>query len=391
MRRVLWLIPMMLVSFGLSMLLVNPAPASAIGEVTPTPEPAPETEEAPTIPDDVDIDALVDEALLDVQSGNFSGAVEKMDIVLAVEDVMQAYLIRGVARTQLGQTNEAIDDFSQAIELEPWQFDLYIFRGDAYFNNGDLSNALLDYDQAIDINLFSVEAYQRRANVNYNLGDTTAGDVDDLIARAIIASSENDTSTTFAFLDEAIATGEGMQSIGTAYYIRAITNMNNGDTSAAFADYGDALEADPDLHNIYLARGILYREQDNIKAAGVDFYNRITLHGQETVNESMAIGETLEIQMAYRRVVEISFEGEAGQVITISADDFSGTVVDPLISLLNPDGEPIAGDDDFGGVLNSLIDDFELPVDGTYTLLVSHAEGGYNFGFNGIIEVEISE
>ena len=35
--------------------------------------------------------------------------------------------------------------------------------------------------------------------------------------------------------------------------------------------------------------------------------------------------------------------------------------------------------------------DFELPEDGTYTLMVSHAEGGYSFGFNGLIEVEIDD
>ena len=52
--------------------------------------------------------------------------------------------------------------------------------------------------------------------------------------------------------------------------------------------------------------------------------------------------------------------------------------VDPLIALLDPDGTPIAGDDDMGGVLDSLVENFELPADGTYTLVVSHANGGYD-------------
>jgi pre-peptidase len=93
--------------------------------------------------------------------------------------------------------------------------------------------------------------------------------------------------------------------------------------------------------------------------------------------------------MAYRRVYAISFEGEAGQEINITARDFGGAFTDPLIALLGPDGEPIAGDDDFGGGLDSEIDNFELPEDGTYTLLVSHAEGGYDFGFQGIVRVDI--
>jgi hypothetical protein len=47
-----------------------------------------------------------------------------------------------------------------------------------------------------------------------------------------------------------------------------------------------------------------------------------------------------------------------------------------LIVLLDPNGDPIAGDDDSGTQLDSLISSFELPTDGTYTLLVSHAGGG---------------
>lgn len=390
MRRFAWILPLFIVIlFALSISFTAPLSVSAIGEVTPTPAPEDATEETE---EEVDIAGLIEEGLLNVQNGEFRSALAKMDIVIAADpSVMTAYLIRGVANSQLGLTDDAIDDFSVAIELAPWEFDLYIFRGDAYRSDGALTDALLDYDQAIHIRPLTAEAYLRRSDVNYELGDSTAGDVDDLIARGLGASNLGDVASAFGFLDEAIETGEGLTSIGTAYYIRAITNMRTGEANAAFEDYDNALEADPNLHNVYLGRGILYRQSGDIVAAGEDFYNRITLHGNETVETEMEIGDTIEVEMAYRRIVSISFEGEEGQEISITADDFGGSVVDPLITLLDPDGNPIAGDDDFGGALNSLIDDFELPEDGTYTLLVSHAEGGYAFGFNGIIEVEIDE
>ena len=368
------------------MLLVMPV--AAIGEVTPTP--APEVEEE--LPDDIDVDALIEEGLEDIQAGEFRSALAKMDIVIEADPAIStAYYIRGLAESQLGMIDNAIEDFSAAIELVPWRFDLHILRGDANLANGSPIDALLDYDEAIRINPFAAEAYLRRSNIYFELDEDAAGDVDDLTARAMSDYSNGQLPEALAFLDEAIATGEGLDSIGMVYYLRGIVNLNIGDTDAVFEDYANALEIDPDIHNVYLARGILYGQQGNLKAAGRDFYNRITILGAETVEEEMAIGDTVEYDMAYRRVIEVSFEANAGQVITISANEIGDTFVDPLITVLDPDGQAIAGDDDSGDNFGSRLTDLELPDDGTYTLMISHAEGGRIFGFIGQIEVEISE
>lgn len=372
----------------ISTAFITPVPVLAIGEVTPTPAPEEANE---SVPDDVDVVALIEEALEDIQAGEFRSALAKMDIVIDVNDsIPTAYYLRGVAASQLGFIDDAIDDFSSAIELAPWRFDLYIFRGDAYRLNGSLADALLDYDEAVSINPFLPGGFLRRSDIFFELGDDAAGDVDDLIARALSARANGELTESLAFFDEAIAIGEGLENVGIAYYLRAIASLSLGDTDAVFEDYAMALEINPDLHNVYLARGILYREQGNIKAAGRDFINRMRTLANETIEADMAIGEITEFDMAYRRVYEISFEGTAGQVITISANDDENTIVDPLIALLDPDGEAIAGDDDFGGVLDSLIDEFELPDDGTYTLVLSHAGGGSSVGYIGFVEVSIN-
>jgi serine/threonine-protein kinase len=71
-----------------------------------------------------------------------------------------------------------------------------------------------------------------------------------------------------------------------------------------------------------------------------------------------------------------SFEGQAGQVVTISATAAPGAETDPRINLLAPDGSWLIADDDGGDGLNSLIANFELPVDGTYTVKVDVFELG---------------
>lgn len=69
----------------------------------------------------------------------------------------------------------------------------------------------------------------------------------------------------------------------------------------------------------------------------------------------------------------LAFNGTAGDQVTISmvpSDDSSS--LDPLIVLLGQAGEVLAYDDDSGSVaLSSLIEDFELPYDGSYYIVAT--------------------
>jgi tetratricopeptide (TPR) repeat protein len=71
-----------------------------------------------------------------------------------------------------------------------------------------------------------------------------------------------------------------------------------------------------------------------------------------------------------------TFEGQAGQVITLRCTAAPGAETDPRINLLAPDGSWLIADDDGGEGLSSRISDFELPVDGTYTVKVDVFELG---------------
>ena len=69
----------------------------------------------------------------------------------------------------------------------------------------------------------------------------------------------------------------------------------------------------------------------------------------------------------------LGFNGSAGDQVMISmvqTDD--GSTLDPLIVLLGQAGEVLAYDDDSGSVsLSSLIEDFELPYDGSYYIVAT--------------------
>ena len=77
---------------------------------------------------------------------------------------------------------------------------------------------------------------------------------------------------------------------------------------------------------------------------------------------------------------EYSFEGEGGQTITIT---MASEEFDTLLILLDPEGEEIAVNDDYGGTLNSTIVT-TLPSSGAYTVLA----GSYT-GQGGMYDVAI--
>jgi uncharacterized protein YfaP (DUF2135 family) len=73
------------------------------------------------------------------------------------------------------------------------------------------------------------------------------------------------------------------------------------------------------------------------------------------------------------KYVLYTFEGEAGDQVRVGMDATAGTL-DTSLFLLSPEGVQLAFNDDavLNETMNSLIDDFTLPADGTYIIVASH-------------------
>lgn len=115
----------------------------------------------------------------------------------------------------------AVDEFTQAIELDPMPED-YIERAYAHGNRGDSDLAIADLTEAIALDGESAAAYSQRA-LNYNdqgLWEEAIADLD----RAIELRPDR--------VDQ--------------YNGRAFAYINLGETEAAIADWGTAIALDPD-------------------------------------------------------------------------------------------------------------------------------------------------
>lgn len=81
----------------------------------------------------------------------------------------EAYYNHGATYYKKGQYDQAISDYSKALEINPRHSRAYRKRGDSHFNKGEYDLAISDFNKAIEINSRYAEAYNSRGNAYSNL------------------------------------------------------------------------------------------------------------------------------------------------------------------------------------------------------------------------------
>ncbi len=81
------------------------------------------------------------------------------------------YYNRGNDHLNKGAYEEAISDYTKALEIEPQSADVYANRGLAYSQIGRNDKAISDFNEALEINPQYALAYNSRAVVYYTIGE----------------------------------------------------------------------------------------------------------------------------------------------------------------------------------------------------------------------------
>lgn len=175
----------------------------------------------------------------------------------------------------------------------------------------------------------------------------------------------------------------------TDYFYLALDQQENENYFEAIGYYNRALRVEPDHASSLLNRGVAYEQSNQPERAMLDYNAFMDREGTQHINASIHFDDyNVEVPMAVGRVYEFTFYAEAGSVLdvtAIGAEGFGAEAVDPLIVLVNPDGDVIAGDDDTlrqdGSFINVFptLDGVELDTTGHYVLRLSHA-GGQKYG-----------
>jgi tetratricopeptide (TPR) repeat protein len=96
-----------------------------------------------------------------------------------------AYTNRGFAYSAKDQHDYAIQDYDQAIKLDPSNAIAYYNRGIAYSAKDQLDRAIQDYDQAIKLDPSDTDVFYGRSLARAKKGDKKGADADLAAARRI--------------------------------------------------------------------------------------------------------------------------------------------------------------------------------------------------------------
>ncbi len=170
-----------------------------------------------------------------------------------------------------------------------------------------------------------------------------------------------------------------------------VTYRHMGEYESSIIHIGMAMRQDDSYALPYLSRGITYEEMGKAQESADDYIQYAMMNRSRTLfHEELQGDSSFELPMREGWVYSIPFDAKRGQEVDISVATVAPGFVDPLIILVDPEGQALIGDDDISrSEYDSIISDYRLLKTGQYTLVVSHAEGGANGTIN--VEVDLTE
>ncbi|QDU41318.1 lipoprotein NlpI [Maioricimonas rarisocia] len=183
-------------------------------------------------------------------------AEEYFDKLIEEEPTPQAWHHRGIVRLELDRSEEAVDDFTKAIEEGLKSANVHINRGIALQQQEKYREAIEDYTEAIKLDPQSALAFDNRSVALTALGQydealadaNRALEIDSELAEAL--NHRGNIRTFQGKFDEAVkdytAAIENFRGYSEAFVNRAYALEQLGQFDAAVIDYEEALRLEPD-------------------------------------------------------------------------------------------------------------------------------------------------
>jgi tetratricopeptide (TPR) repeat protein len=252
-----------------------------------------------------------------------------------------------------------------AVAASPEQSDGYYWRGQFYLEQNQIDGALADFSKVIEYAPDTADAYAYRGAIYLQREDYAAAAAD--YTRLIELTPDD----------------------ARVYFQRALAYVGQEQWAKALADLDEAIAIQDNVPELYLQRARVNSELGNTVPSAEDYMEYARLI-RTTVNTDLTLrpGESQVVEMESGLLYGMVFEGQAGQTITLTADARAPQTVDPLVILLNEDGDALVADDDGGGDYNARINSFALPADGAYIAVVTHAGGGSDGAVRVLLQID---
>jgi tetratricopeptide (TPR) repeat protein len=302
-------------------------------------------------------DPYLQRALSYIQLKNNDSALVDLNHLIKLANVdaaskSQAYMARAEISRDANDIPSALADYSASIRLAPDGAQSYYERGQIYMAQQEFDKALKDMNQVASI-------APKFATTYYYLG--------------VLNSQAKQYADAIKNFDTYIkATPDNYQ----AYAGRADAYIQQEQYQQALPDLNQALKLESRAAGLYLQRGLVQQKLGDEQASATDYLEWIKANiTDQKTNLIIRPGESQVLPMSAGLVYILSFDGHAGQKVSVSTATQPGEQIDSLLVLADGKLNPLTADDDSGGNMNANIKDYVLPSDGSYSVILGHAGG----------------
>lgn len=241
--------------------------------------------------------------------GNYQEAIPDFTQAIQLKsDFAAAYSNRCLADLQVQDYQNAVTDCNQAIKKAPKNAEAYLHRGLAYYRIGDYLSAIADNNQAIALKPYDFRAYYNRGVASAMLGNYQQAIADYNLALSQIPQSlgpligdiYNDRGLArfelqnlqAALLDFSTAIRLNPKDY-RAYFNRGCTCGTHGDNFGAVRDFTFVIRLNPSNGHAYVNRGVAYHHLGYQQAAIADLQKAAQYFGHQ--GQRLAYKKTLDL------------------------------------------------------------------------------------------------
>ncbi len=233
-------------------------------------------------------------------------------IMLLSRPSVESYLADGDDFYQQQNYDRAIENYTQALKLDPNNVGAYVKRGETYEIKKDYDHAIADYNQILKLDPKNIDAYNDRGNAFNDKQDYDRAQAD--FNQVLQLDSKN----AYAY------NGRGIAFYYKQDYDRAMTDYNQvlkldpkysyaynnrglvyearNSHAAAMADFDQALKLDPNCVDAYISRGFIFAHRQDYDRAMVN-YNQALRLDPKNVGAYFDRGETHLDQGSYEAAI----------------------------------------------------------------------------------------
>jgi tetratricopeptide (TPR) repeat protein len=208
-----------------------------------------------------------------ISRNQFNNAIKDFSRAININPkYVDALINRGSAYAQLGRFNDALEDLNEALKYEKKDAELYNKRGEIFLQSNLFDQAIKDFSSAIVLNPMFSDAFLNRGRAYSEKGMPEEAMND--FNQAIKADSDH---ADMPFIDRA---APAVQEDGASQADRSkaeelnkqgVANMEKGLYDEAIKNFTQAIDLQTTHDEAYINRGRIYTQQNNLDKALTDF------------------------------------------------------------------------------------------------------------------------